>query len=155
MKAVFERCCDAGAVHIQVAHAFDDAARWFVKVSAHAVGCYDEPGLGEWSLRDLLRHTRRSLSTVETYLDVALTDSGPVQLADAVAFYQATADALDDSAAAVERHRQRGPFRPGRRSGQQRHRHQDPDARTIRWKAFAEAGPSRRSAPGLGRRVGR
>ena len=77
MKAVFERCCDAGAVHIQVAHAFDDAARWFVKVSAHAVGCYDEPGLGEWSLRDLLRHTRRSLSTVETYLDVALTDSGP------------------------------------------------------------------------------
>jgi len=37
MKAIFERCCDAGAVHTQVAHA-DDAARSFVKVSAHAVG---------------------------------------------------------------------------------------------------------------------
>ncbi len=99
MKAIFGRCCDAGAVHTQVAYAFDDAARWFVKVSAHAVGRYDEPGLGEWSLRDLLGHTSRSLSTAETYLDVALTDSGPVQLADAVAYYQATADALADSAA--------------------------------------------------------
>lgn len=35
---------------------------------------------------------------METYLDVALTDSGPVELADAVAYYQATADALADSA---------------------------------------------------------
>ena len=48
------------------------------------------------------------MSTAETYLDVALTDSGPVQLADAVAYYQATADALADSAAAVERGRAAG-----------------------------------------------
>jgi len=95
-------------VHTQIAHAFDEAARWFLEISAHAVGRYDEPALGEWSVRDLLGHTSRSLSTVETYLDVALTDSGPVELADAVAYYHATADALADSAAVVERGRAAG-----------------------------------------------
>lgn len=95
-------------MHTHVAHAFDDAARWFVEVSAHAVGRYDEPGLGEWSVRDLLGHTSRSLSTVETYLDVALTDSGPVELADAVAYYHAIAEALADYAAVVERGRAAG-----------------------------------------------
>lgn len=108
MKAIFVGRCDAGAVHPQVAHAFDEAARWFLEISAHAVGRYDEPALGEWSVRDLLGHTSRSLSTVETYLDVALTDSGPVELADAVAYYHATADSLADSAAAVKRGRAAG-----------------------------------------------
>ncbi|MGH7748836.1 MAG: maleylpyruvate isomerase N-terminal domain-containing protein [Candidatus Dormibacteria bacterium] len=108
MKPSSRGRCDAGAVHTQVAHAFDEAARWFLEISAHAVGRYDEPALGEWSVRDLLGHASRSLSTVETYLDVALTDSGPVELADAVAYYHAIADALADSAATVERGRAAG-----------------------------------------------
>ena len=90
------------------AHAFDRAARRFLEVSASAAGHYDAPGLGEWSVRDLLGHTSRSLSTVETYLDVASADSGPVDLADAVAYYLAIAGALADTAAVVQRGRAAG-----------------------------------------------
>lgn len=54
------------------------AARRFLEVAASATGHDDGPGLGERSVRDLLGHTSRSPSTVETYLDVASTDSGPV-----------------------------------------------------------------------------
>lgn len=91
-----------------VAHAFDSAARRFLEVSACATGHYDDPGLGEWSVRDLVGHTSRSLSTVETYLDVASADSGPVDLADAVAYYLAIAGALTETAAVVERGRAAG-----------------------------------------------
>jgi len=60
-------------------------------------------------VRDLLGHTSRSLSTVETYLDAAPGEpGGPVDMADAVAYYQATADALADSAVVVERGRAAG-----------------------------------------------
>lgn len=49
----------------------------------------------------------RSLSMVETYLDVASSDSGPVpvDLADAVAYYLAIAGALADTAAVAQRGR--------------------------------------------------
>jgi uncharacterized protein (TIGR03083 family) len=90
------------------AHAFDSAARWFLEVSASATNHYDAPGLGEWSVRDLLGHTSRSLSTVETYLDVSTFDSGPVDLADAVAYYLAIAGALADTAAVAQRGRDAG-----------------------------------------------
>lgn len=79
-------------------HAFDSAARRFLEVSASATGHYDAPGLGEWSVRDLLGYTSRSLSTVETYLGLANAGSAPVDLADAVAYYLAIAGALGDTA---------------------------------------------------------
>lgn len=88
--------------------AFDVAARWFLEVSASAADRYDDSALGEWSVRDLLGHTSRSLSTVETYLDVAVGDSGSVDLADAVAYYLATAGALAGTAAVVDRGRAAG-----------------------------------------------
>jgi len=100
--------CDAELMDAPAAHAFDRAARRFLEVSASAAGHYDAPGLGEWSVRDLLGHTSRSLSTVETYLDVASADSGPVDLADAVAYYLAIAGALADTAAVVQRGRAAG-----------------------------------------------
>ena len=90
------------------AHAFDSAARRFLEVSASATSHYDAPGLGEWSVRDLLGHTSRSLSTVETYLDVATSDADPVDLADAVAYYLAIAGALADTAAVAQRGRDAG-----------------------------------------------
>ncbi|GCE43593.1 maleylpyruvate isomerase N-terminal domain-containing protein [Rhodococcus sp. USK10] len=90
------------------AHAFDNAARRFLEVSASATGHYDDPGLGEWSVRDLLGHTSRSLTTVETYLDVAGDESDPVDLADAVAYYLAIAGALADTAAVAQRGRAAG-----------------------------------------------
>lgn len=90
------------------ADAFANAARRFLEVSACARGHYDEPGLGEWSVRDLLGHTSRSLSTVEDYLDVADAESAPVDLVDAVAYYLAVADALTDTSAGVQRGRAAG-----------------------------------------------
>lgn len=50
--------------------AFEQAARWFTSVVAEATGRFDEPGLGEWSIRDLVGHTSRALLTVESYLEV-------------------------------------------------------------------------------------
>ncbi|MEN0138549.1 MAG: maleylpyruvate isomerase N-terminal domain-containing protein [Rhodococcus sp. (in: high G+C Gram-positive bacteria)] len=91
-----------------VADAFDSAARRFLEVSSAATGHYDAPGLGEWSVRDLLGHTSRSLTTVETYLDVAGTDSGPIELTDAVAYYLAITGALADTAAVAQRGRDAG-----------------------------------------------
>ncbi|HET8589984.1 MAG TPA: maleylpyruvate isomerase N-terminal domain-containing protein [Nakamurella sp.] len=90
------------------ADAFDSAARWFLQVSAAAAGHHDEPGLGEWSVRDLVGHTSRSLLTVEAYLDVDGTDAGPVDLVDAVAYYLAIANALTDTTAVVQRGRDAG-----------------------------------------------
>lgn len=92
------------------ADAFDSAARRFLEVAASATGHYDDPGLGQWSVRDLLGHTSRSLTTVEAYLDAAGddSDSGPVDLADAVAYYLAIAGALSDTAAVAQRGRAAG-----------------------------------------------
>ncbi|AZI56876.1 hypothetical protein EH165_00520 [Nakamurella antarctica] len=90
------------------AQAFGSAAHRFLEVSACATGHYDSPGLGEWSVRDLLGHTSRSLSTVETYLGTASSDPDAVDLADAVAYYLATAGALADTAAVAQRGRDAG-----------------------------------------------
>jgi hypothetical protein len=97
--ALNTRVCDAELMDTPAAQAFDSAARRFLEVSVCAAGHYDSPGLGEWSVRDLLGHTSRSLSTVKTYLDVASSDPGAVDLADAVAYYLAIAGALADTAA--------------------------------------------------------
>ncbi len=48
--------------------AFDQAARWFVQSTLAGDGHWDEPALGEWTVRDLVGHTSRALVTIETYL---------------------------------------------------------------------------------------
>ena len=48
--------------------AFAQAAQWFTSVVAKATGRFDEPGLGEWSIGDLIGRTSRALLTVESYL---------------------------------------------------------------------------------------
>ncbi len=80
---------------------FASAAGWFVDVAAYAVDGLDQPGLGEWSVRDLIGHTSRSLITVEDYL----TDEtgGDVDLDTAVAYYAVTRNV--DPAAVAERGR--------------------------------------------------
>lgn len=86
-------------------HAFTEAARWFVDITAAARGRYDDPGLGEWTVRDLVGHTSRALLTVEGYL----TDlPGPVQLASPVAYFGAVAAGLADPAAVAQRGRDAG-----------------------------------------------
>ncbi len=48
--------------------AFEQAAEWFVQILSTVRGRYNEPGLGEWTVRDLIGHTSRALLTVEAYL---------------------------------------------------------------------------------------
>ena len=66
---------------------------------------WDGPGLGEWSMRDLVGHTSRSLVTVIEYF------ARPVEreeLADPADYYVATAPLLADGEAVTERGRQAG-----------------------------------------------
>jgi uncharacterized protein (TIGR03083 family) len=88
--------------------AYASAARRFLDVSTLSAGHLDNPGLGEWSVRDLLGHTSRSLTTVENYLDIDSADSGSVDLADAVEYYLAIVGALADTAAVAQRGRDAG-----------------------------------------------
>jgi uncharacterized protein (TIGR03083 family) len=80
---------------------FASAATWFAAVAAYAADHLDRPGLGEWTVRDLVGHTCRSLITVEDYL----TDEtgGEVDLETAVAYYAVTRDV--DPAVVAERGR--------------------------------------------------
>ncbi|MBF4767429.1 maleylpyruvate isomerase family mycothiol-dependent enzyme [Nocardioides agariphilus] len=52
----------------QSRQAFHDAAGWYLAVTGRVGDRWDEPGLGEWTVRDLVGHTSRSFVTVETYL---------------------------------------------------------------------------------------
>ena len=47
--------------------AFVDAAVWFADVAAGVGERWEQPALGEWSVRDLVGHTSRALLTVEAY----------------------------------------------------------------------------------------
>lgn len=50
-------------------HLFDEAASAYVKlVAAVPTEAYDRPGLGVWSVRELIGHTARALTTVSTYV---------------------------------------------------------------------------------------
>ena len=69
--------------------AFTEAAAWFRGVVDQVRG-WDRPGLGEWTVRDLVGHTSRSLITVETYLDA---EPGEISLRSPVAYYEAVLDA--------------------------------------------------------------
>lgn len=63
--------------------AYGEAAGWFRSLVDVVEGRWDEPGLGEWSVRDLVGHGSRSLVTVETYLDA---EPGEVTLPTAASY---------------------------------------------------------------------
>jgi uncharacterized protein (TIGR03083 family) len=48
--------------------AFAAAAKWYVATTRRVGERWDEQGLGEWSVRDLVGHASRSFLTVEEYL---------------------------------------------------------------------------------------
>src|SRR5512144_1214905 len=67
---------------------------------------WSRPGLGLWTVRELVGHTARALGTVEEYLVVP--PSGPA-VADAVAYFRAgTAAGITNSEAVAERGRLAG-----------------------------------------------
>lgn len=85
--------------------AFREATDWFVSVTPAASGREVDPGVGEWTVRDLVGHTSRALSTVETYLDkpVAVIDvSSPVD------YFRLALASTGDSAAVAQRGRDAG-----------------------------------------------
>jgi|Tabmets5t2r1_1033131.scaffolds.fasta_scaffold16459_2 uncharacterized protein (TIGR03083 family) len=64
---------------------------------------WDWPGLGEWSVRDLVGHTSRALVTVTSYL---AQPGDQVELADSVAYFQTAL--AGDPAAIARRGREAG-----------------------------------------------
>jgi uncharacterized protein (TIGR03083 family) len=67
--------------------AFDDAADWYLATIALVGDRWDGPGLGEWSVRDLVGHTSRSFLTVEEY---AARPAAAAEIASPSDYYRAT-----------------------------------------------------------------
>jgi uncharacterized protein (TIGR03083 family) len=81
----------------EVVEAFADAASWFVELASTGMDSLDRPGLGEWTVRDLIGHTSRALSTVEAYLT---TEQAPVEVATATGYFAVAMQADPDAIAA-------------------------------------------------------
>ena len=87
---------------------FEAAAGHFADlVRSIADDRWDEPGLGDWTVRDLVGHTSRSLTTVSTYLR---TEAAYEDVSSAVEYYVRMRDyaAGMGADAIVERGRQAG-----------------------------------------------
>ena len=102
---------DSGTVKSDpVVLAFTAAADWFVALTvAIPSDLWSAEGLGEWTIRDLVGHTGRALSTVAEY---ASDTRGKPELLDSVAYYRGMALSGPSSvglhAAVADRGRQAG-----------------------------------------------
>lgn len=85
--------------------AFAEAARWFVATTAQVESRWGSPGLGEWTVRDLVGHTSRALLTVERYRDDV---PGPVDIPSAVEYFRRMLASAGDPVAVAERGREAG-----------------------------------------------
>lgn len=85
--------------------AFRDASAWFVETTRSCEGRWHEPGLGEWTVLDLVGHTSRALLTVEAYLDEA---GAPLVVGSAAEYFTAALDTRGDPAAVAQRGRAAG-----------------------------------------------
>jgi uncharacterized protein (TIGR03083 family) len=88
---------DEGAMRMDERAAFASAGGWFRWMATQVGDRWDAPGLGEWTVRDLVGHTSRALSTVASYLDA---EPGPVEVESATAYFglalQASSSAIAD-----------------------------------------------------------
>ena len=99
------RGCDNHGVNVAVTN-FSATARAVEEVVAQIPeGTWDGAGLGEWTLRDLVGHTSRSLVTVIDYLARPVADD---VVASAAAYYTAISAGSFDAAAVTARGRQAG-----------------------------------------------
>ena len=82
--------------------AFREAAGWFLEVVAGISGDqWDQPGLGEWSVRELVAHTSRAFTTIEEYLATPAT----VEIDSAAEYFRQAVFGVDVHAAIAERGR--------------------------------------------------
>lgn len=86
--------------------AFRDASDAFLAATgAVPAGGWDEPGLGEWTVRELTAHALRAFLTLQRLCD---TTGGAPQLESAMAYYRAVAVREDVHAGVLERGREAG-----------------------------------------------
>lgn len=85
--------------------AFTQATEWFVRLLPAAAERYDEPGLGEWSIRDLVGHTSRALVTVESYL---ANPAASVKASSPVEYFTLILASSGDPVAVAQRGRDAG-----------------------------------------------
>ncbi len=88
--------------------AYTSAAEAMVTTTAKVpIDSWDRLGIGAWSVRELIGHASRALSTVEIYLDAA--DRGPVTLAHPLDYYATVpTTAAGDDVAIAERGKEAG-----------------------------------------------
>jgi uncharacterized protein (TIGR03083 family) len=87
---------------------FRDAARAFIhlverveRIARTAPDTWDAPALGVWTVRDLIGHTARAISTVETYLDLPAPSIATVPSAEI--YYLRVFGGFTDHGAVAER----------------------------------------------------
>lgn len=90
---------------LDVRACFAAAAEGFVTVVSGVGDRWSAPALGEWSVRDLVGHTSRALSTVETYL---AEPPGVVVINDPLQYLLATQDPRINHAEVAQRGREAG-----------------------------------------------
>jgi len=85
--------------------AFAQSAAWFVRTCVEVHGKWDQFGLGELTVRDLVGHTSRALLTVETYLD---QETAAVEVTSPVEYFHLVLSSTGDPAAVAQRGRDAG-----------------------------------------------
>ncbi len=85
--------------------AFEQAVKWFMRSVREGEGRWEEPALGEWSVRDLVGHTSRAMLTVEAYLG---TPASEAEVNSAVEYFRRVLASSGDSAAIAQRGRDAG-----------------------------------------------
>ena len=86
-----------------VRQAFDEAAQLFLDTAAEVTPeGLDAPGLGVWTVRDLIGHTARSFVTIETYVPQG---ADAVDVPSAAHYYAAVEATANDAAAVAQRGR--------------------------------------------------
>lgn len=79
-------------MELDTRRAFSDASAWFVATTRSITpDQWGGPGLGEWTVRDLVGHTSRAHRTVSLYL----ADPQPLVHGDAVAYFRAALSGPD------------------------------------------------------------
>lgn len=89
-----------------VRQAFDEAAQLFLDTVAKVTPeGLDAPGLGVWTVRDLIGHTARSFVTIETYVPQG---ADAVDVPSAAHYYAAVEATANDAASVAQRGRDAG-----------------------------------------------
>ncbi len=106
-KCVPERAYSGGGVAVDGARDTYEQAVGFFIATASLVGAeqWEQPGLGQWSVRDLVGHTSRALLTVETYLD---RPAGRVEVGSPVEYFVKALASIGDPEQVARRGREAG-----------------------------------------------